>query len=133
MKQAVKRKTLTGSWEAFTFPARGRTFTVKNLSETTALVSFLNDGVEDEAIKIAAGATEIVAISFDPIARREQLTDTVFVKGTGEIEVCSRETVRTIDDETISGDVLILSEQATVADGAVEIPSAVIDGDTLEI
>lgn len=133
MKQAVKRKTLTGDWTEFRFPKKGRSFLVKNFSETDALVSFLNDGVEDEAFKIAAGKGETVAISDDPIARREHLTDVVFVKGTGEIEVVSCETDRPIDDETISGDVLILSEQATVADGAVEIPSAVIDGDTLEI
>ena len=133
MKQAVIRKTLSGGWEAFSFPAKGRQFTVKNFSENPALVSFLNDGIENESVKIAAGMAETVAISFDSIDRREQKTDVVFVKGTGEIEVQSLDICVTIDEETIADGVLILSEQANVEDDAVEIPKAEIVGDTLEI
>lgn len=133
MKQAVKRKTLTGDWEAFTFPAKGRQFLVKNFSDAAALVTFLNDGKDDEAIKIAAGNNETVAISFVTLERRDQMVDTIYVKGTGEIEVQSLDTCVTINEAEIDDGVLILPEQGTVENGAVEIPNSEIVGDTLEI
>lgn len=87
MKQAVQRKTLTGGWTAFQFERKGRFFVVKNFSDAPVLVSFLNDEIETEAVKINAGMAEECAISFDAIDRDQYYTDTVFVKGTGEVEV----------------------------------------------
>lgn len=133
MKQAVQRKTLTGAWAEFKFSRKGRFFVVKNLSDSDALVSFLNDEVEDEAIKIKAGATEKCAISFDPIDRKEYQTDTVFVKGTGEVEVQAIDICKTIDEPTVANGVLVLAEQDTVEGDAVTVKNADFDGDTMII
>lgn len=89
MKQQVLRKTLTGAWEAFSFPHKARRFFVKNYSESPIYVSFENGTAENQSFKIAAGVGEEVAISYaeiqkDPFAYS---VDAIYAKGTGEVEI----------------------------------------------
>lgn len=90
VKQAVMRKTLTGGWEKFEFPYVGRFYMVKNFSDSDILVSFEeNDIRENECIKIKAGSSERVSISFDDIDREIYHVKNIYVKGTGEVEIQS--------------------------------------------
>lgn len=88
MKQAVIRQTLTNNaWTAFTFTGKGRTYFVKNYTESDIYVSFENNDSENESFKIASGMGEEVAISFDVVRDENYFTNVIYVKGTGEVEV----------------------------------------------
>ena len=89
MKQAILRKTLTGNWEEFSFPKKGRFFFVKNLTSADIFVSFEENDSEEESIKIKSGIGEEVSISFNGLDRKEYYTKTIYVKGSGEVEVQS--------------------------------------------
>lgn len=86
MKQQVKRLTLTGNWTAFTFSKKSYSFFVKNFTENDIFVSFENNDQESESFKIKSGVGEEVFIN-ENARRDEYLTDTIYVKGTGEVEV----------------------------------------------
>lgn len=97
MKQAVLRKTLTGSWAEFSFDNAGRFYLVKNLSNADCLVSFEKEDIrEDECIKVKKGQAEKVAISQSGLDSADFYTKSLWVKGTGEIEVQSLDTTRAI-------------------------------------
>ena len=95
MKQQVSRKTLTGDWKAFAFPYKARRFFVKNYGENPIYVSFESGTAESASFKIMAGVGEEVAISYHggygeigaAYKVSDFYTDTVYVKGTGEVEV----------------------------------------------
>ena len=87
MKQAVLRKTLTGGWTEFKFPQQSRFFFVKNFTEGDVLVSFANGDAESESVKIQSNMGEEGAISFCGTDKSDFYTDTIYVKGTGEVEV----------------------------------------------
>lgn len=131
MRQELLRKTLTGDWEAFTFPKKSRFFIVKNLSENAVLATFENDATDAECFKIPAGTSEEVAISFDPIDREQYQVNTVWVKGTGEVEVQCRDTFHGRNEETVSDGVLVLADRDIVENDAAIIPNAEIENDTL--
>mgnify|MGYP007133719522 CR=1 FL=1 len=81
----VQRKTLTGDSTAFTFDVVGQRFLVKNLSEGDCLVNFepITDDNEDSSIKIPKDIGQIVLSNeYDG-----QGTNTIYVKGTGDVEV----------------------------------------------
>lgn len=87
MKQAIIRKTLTGDWEPFEFPKKSGSFFVKNFSNSSIFVSFENNDSDDASFKIPSMYGEEVSISKNgddslPFART-----TVYIKGTGEVEV----------------------------------------------
>lgn len=86
MKQQVKRVTLTGDWQAVTFPNKATRYFVKNFTDAAILVSFAANDTEDESFKIQSGIGEDVAISYDSI-RKRYAVDTIYVKGTGEVEI----------------------------------------------
>lgn len=86
MKQKVVRKTLNGRFTAFTFDVKARAFFVKNFTDDAIFVSFVNDNTESGSFKIASGTAEELYIS-SGIAKTEHYTDTIYVKGTGEVEV----------------------------------------------
>lgn len=97
MKQAVLRKTLTGSWEKFSFDKAGRFYLIKNLSNADCLVSFEDGDLrEDECIKIKKATAEKVAISHNVLDSADFYVKDIYVKGTGEIEVQSLDTTRSI-------------------------------------
>ena len=87
MKQLLLRKTLTGDWEQFSFNGKARFFFVKNFTDDDILVSFESETAEENCFKIKAGVGEEVTISYNSIDRNEFYVDSIYVKGTGEVEV----------------------------------------------
>ena len=87
IKQKVIRKTLTGAWEPFTFDVRSKSFFVKNFSESEIYVSFENNDEENESIKILPDMGEICFINAGYTLNGIYFVDTIYVKGTGEVEV----------------------------------------------
>lgn len=84
MKQQVKRLTLTGNWLKVQFNFKAITYFVKNYSDSDVFVSFEENDSEDTSFKIKSGMGEEVAISY---SGKKYKTDTLYVKGTGEVEV----------------------------------------------
>ena len=83
MKQKVVRKTLTGSMTPFTFDVKACSFFVMNFSDDDAYVSF-EDGVQDpECYKLPS----MFAATYFYNDYSGYYTDTIYIKGTGEIEV----------------------------------------------
>lgn len=87
MKQLVKRQTLTGNWTEFSFAMASKKFIVKNFTDADIFVSFKNNDNENESIKIAKGMGEEIAVTFKAINKSEFLKNSIYVKGTGEVEV----------------------------------------------
>ena len=81
----VVRQTLAGESTSFQFDIKGHQFLVKNLSSEDCLVNYepINSGNEGNSIKILAGSAQLV---FDREWNPHD-TDTLYIKGTGEIEV----------------------------------------------
>ena len=97
MKQAIIRRTLTGSWSAFTFPARGKKFYVKNFSNSPAFVSFAAESSEASSFKLNASMGEEFQMSYANRPYPYGLVCTIYVKGNGEVEVQSEDIL--VDDE----------------------------------
>ncbi len=89
MKQAVIRKTLVGTEEAFVFNSVSKHYFVKNLSNADCLVSFAPNTPEANCFKVKAGTGEEVAISWTAVDDKDFYTTTIYVTGRGEIEVQS--------------------------------------------
>lgn len=87
MRQAVIRKTLEGDWTEFAFEKAGRYFFVKNFTDGDIFVSFEENTEEESCFKIASGVGEEVSISFEALDREDYKTKSVYIKGTGEVEV----------------------------------------------
>ena len=87
VKQKVIRKTLTGDWEPFTFDVKSKSFCVKNFSDDPCYVSFVDDDETNESIKIASGMAEVCYITALTNLANSFSRDTIYVNGTGEIEV----------------------------------------------
>lgn len=87
IKQKVVRKTLSGSWEPFTFDVKSKSFCVKNFSDNACYVSFVEDDVESNSIKIDGRMAEVCYITSLYDLSGTFFKDTIYVKGTGEIEV----------------------------------------------
>lgn len=83
----VKRVTLTGDWEAVTFNQKAKNYFVKNYSEGDIFVSFEENDAEDTSFKIKTGLGEALAINQSALSKEEHFTDTIYVKGTGEVEI----------------------------------------------
>lgn len=97
MKQAIIRKILTGDWEGFQFPERGRKYYVKNFTDGDIYVSFANDGIEATAFKMKSNMGEELQMGFATKAYPYGLVKVIYVKGTGEVEVQSEEIL--VDDD----------------------------------
>lgn len=93
MKQAVLRKTLQGDWTPFVFEDTSRFFYVKNFSNSDAFVSFESGVDEDKSFLIPSGSAEEVAITWVNNDRDKYWTNTIYVKGTGVVEVQALEAV----------------------------------------
>ena len=87
VKQKVIRKTLIGEWEPFTFDVKSRSFCVKNFSDGPCYVSFVDDDETSESIKISSGMAEVCYITMLQNLANSFARDTIYVYGTGEIEV----------------------------------------------
>lgn len=97
MKQAIIRKVLTGEWEAFTFPERGKRFYVKNFSTTPAYVSFAENSSEESSFKLNANMGEEFQMSYENRPWPYGMVKTIYVEADGEVEVQSEDIL--VDDE----------------------------------
>lgn len=79
MKLRLVRETLSGSKEEITFQHKGEEYIVKNLSEDAVYVSFEESATDDESI--------LVPSMFGQICTCGASVDTIYVKGTGDVEV----------------------------------------------
>lgn len=129
MKQALLRKTLTGEWTEFLFSKKGRFYLIKNNSASDIYVSFENEDLEEESFKIKAGESEKVAISWEGIDREVYYTKSLYVKGTGEVEVRSLDIATTIvnKDVDIKGGKLELGLKDTINGETIELGSPNIE------
>lgn len=93
MKQAVLRKTLSGSWTEFRFPDKGRKFYVKNFTEDDIYVSFSEDHMVSTAFKIKSNMGDELQMSYLEKPYPFGMVYAIYVKGTGEVEVQSEETL----------------------------------------
>ena len=86
-KLAVKRVTLGGSETAVKFYAPSKCFLVKNFSSMEVYVAFesITESNINETIKIPSGMAQLCATDFYEIGAEK--TDTIYLTGTGEIEV----------------------------------------------
>lgn len=91
MKQAIIRRSLTGSWSAFTFPERGKKFYVKNFSDSPAFVSFAAESSEASSFKLNANMGEEFQMSYANRPWPYGLVYTIYVKADGEVEVQSED------------------------------------------
>ena len=84
MKLNVLTKTLTGEQEAFEFGSKSNRYVVKNFTESAVFVAFDPDSTStDGSVKIPAGMGQYVECQGTaPFG-----TDTVYVTGTGDVEV----------------------------------------------
>lgn len=87
MQLQLKRVTLTGTTQAVSFDTRCGKYLVKNFSSNDLYVSFDSNLVEANSIKIAAGNGQVCLINEHYDWSEEVKTNTIYVKGTGEIEV----------------------------------------------
>lgn len=136
MKQALLRKTLTGGWEEFSFARKGRFYLVKNLTDSDIFVSFENEDLEEESFKIRSGESEKVAISWDGIDRDIYYVKSLYVKGTGEVEVRSLDIAITIVNPSIDvkGGKLELGQHDEIVGNEIVLGSSVeIEGNKLII
>ena len=85
--EIVKWITLTGNWEAVTFTRATKTYFVKNFSEGNIFVSFEENDTEDTSIKILQNTGEQIDISPVILQQLNYKSDTIYIKGTGEVEI----------------------------------------------
>lgn len=83
----LERVTLTGEKQAVTFDEKGKEFLVKNFSEDPVYVSFELDATDDSSIKILPEMAQICSRNGFLFAPDDVGVDTIYVKGTGEVEV----------------------------------------------
>ncbi|MBR3209520.1 MAG: hypothetical protein IKF82_04550 [Bacilli bacterium] len=83
----VKRVNLTGNWEEIKFNQKTKNYFIKNFSDADIFVSFEENDSEDTSFKIKSGIGEQVAYDQSFIKKPESITDTIYIKGTGEVEV----------------------------------------------
>ena len=133
MKQCVIRKTLTGDWEAFTFPQKSRFFKVKNRSSGDVFVSFESNTETSECFSVAAGEIETVAISSGALERKDFFVKAIYAIGTGDVEITAIDAYipQSID---VDGNVLILGDKDNIEGNVAIINSkSEIDGNILII
>ena len=83
----VKRVNLTGNWKEIKFDQKTKNYFIKNYSDGDIFVSFEENDSEDTSFKIKAGLGEELAISQSYLNKPEHKTDTIYIKGTGEVEI----------------------------------------------
>lgn len=84
MELSIERKTLSGSKTSFVFDYKRPRFVVKNFTDSDVYVSFSQSATDDKSIKIPSGMGQICMVTDEDHGIG---IDTVYVKGTGEVEV----------------------------------------------
>lgn len=83
----LKRINLTGEITEITFEYQSGKYLVKNFSNRDIFVSFEKQFDETKAIKIASGNGQVCFITEIYSQKDQAETKTLYIKGTGEIEV----------------------------------------------
>lgn len=84
----LKRVTLTEEgFTAIAFDSNSGEYLVKNFSSGDIFVAFSANATEDTAIKIATGHGQVCLINKEGGNRGQIKTKTVYIKGSGEVEV----------------------------------------------
>lgn len=86
MAQQVKRVGLDGSITQVIFPNQCGRYLVKNFSDEDVYVSFEESVELDTSIKITVGMAQVCIINERNGAGQEK-SNSIYLKGTGEIEV----------------------------------------------
>lgn len=87
MQLNLKRVTLSGATAAVTFNNKCGKYLVKNFTSGNIYVSFDSNLVEANSIKIAAGMGQVCLINEYYDWSQEVKTNTIYIKGSGEVEV----------------------------------------------
>lgn len=88
MLQKIKRETLAGSvFEEFEFEKPAARYLVKNFTDGDIYVSFDSTATTSNSSKISAGFYQIVEANENEDSMKAYMTDSVYIKGTGEVEV----------------------------------------------
>lgn len=85
--QRVKRLTLTGAVTPFEFPSYGGRYLVKNFSDSDIYISFEATVDPSTSIKIASDMAQLCEINERFGASGQEKAKTVYISGTGEVEV----------------------------------------------
>lgn len=86
MTLCIRRKSLLGTQQAITFDKQRSDFLVKNLGENNIYVAFGANEPESRSIKIPAMYAQVCSCS-NVEGTTGMTTDTIYVSGTGEVEV----------------------------------------------
>ena len=86
MTLCIKRKTLSGTQQALTFDKQRSDFLVKNFSESDVFVAFETNAPEALSIKIPSMYAQVCSCS-NVEGTTCMTTDTIYVTGSGEVEV----------------------------------------------
>lgn len=87
MELQVKRINLTGEVTGVEFARECRKYLVKNFTNSDIYVSYNSNLDETNSIKIAAGYAQVIVINENYAWSKEVLNKTIYIKGTGEVEV----------------------------------------------
>ena len=86
MTLCIRRETLSGAAQAFTFDKNRSDYLVKNLSDADMYVAFEVDAQASGSIKIPSMYAQVCSC-FNVEGTTGMTTTTVYVTGTGEVEV----------------------------------------------
>ncbi len=86
MTLCLRRETLTGVQQTFTFDKARSDFLVKNLGESTIFVAFDPNAIESRSIKIPSKYGQICSCS-NVEGTTGMVSATIYITGTGEVEV----------------------------------------------
>ena len=87
LTQQVQRVTLAGKATAVTLPYPSGKFIVKNFSGGDIYVSFESTVAPASSIRIASGYGQLCEINERGGAAGQEKTKTIYINGTGEVEV----------------------------------------------
>ncbi len=87
MELSLQRITLTGAVKPVKFNTICCKWLIKNFSSGDIYVSFDSNLVESKAVKIASGHGQVIVINEYYNWDDDQKSDTIYIKGTGEVEV----------------------------------------------
>lgn len=87
LTQQVQRVTLSGSPTAVTFPYPSGKYLVKNFSSGDIYVSFESTCNPVTSIRIVSGYGQVCEINERGGAAGQEKSKTIYINGTGEVEV----------------------------------------------
>ena len=117
-KQAILRKTLSGSWTEFAFDVPSNSFFVKNFTSAPIYVSFQNNDQTDASAKILPNMGEELCIT----RSSDNPVGSIYVSGTGEVEVQALDSY-VEQGFDIEGTTLVVPESVGIENGTMDLGS----------